>query len=108
MCLSDAQLASKANKMVEAAGIEPLFYANTNPMMANDFGFYCGKTFELQHRFDSPGVPYSPLESSPVLEKYWRRVEPPRPNPSPTRIPDNVAYLSSGLTNPFLKARHSP
>jgi hypothetical protein len=37
--------------------------------MANDFAFCCVKTFELQRRFDSPGVPYSPLESSPVLEK---------------------------------------
>ena len=42
-------------------------------MMANDFGFYDMKTFELPRRFDSPGVPSSPLESSPVLEIYWRR-----------------------------------
>jgi hypothetical protein len=55
--------------MVEAAGIEPLLPSNPNPMMANDFGFYEIKTFELQRRFDSPGVPSSPLESSPVLEK---------------------------------------
>jgi hypothetical protein len=59
--------------MVEAAGIEPLSPVNTNPMMANDFGFYCVKTFELPRRFDSPGVPCSPLESSPVLEIFWRR-----------------------------------
>jgi hypothetical protein len=58
---------------VEAAGIEPLFPINTNPMMANDFGFYRVKTLELPRRFDSPGVPYSLLESSPVLEIYWRR-----------------------------------
>jgi hypothetical protein len=37
-------------------------------MMANDFGFYDMKTFELPRRFESPGVPSSPLESSPVLE----------------------------------------
>jgi hypothetical protein len=55
-------------KVVDAAGIEPLFPVNPNPMMANDFGFYCVKTFELRCRFDSPGVPSSPLESSPVLE----------------------------------------
>jgi hypothetical protein len=42
-------------------------------LMANDFGSYDTKTFALPRRFDSPGVPYSPLESSPVLEKYWRR-----------------------------------
>jgi len=54
--------------MVEAAGIEPLLPLNPNPMMANDFGFYDMKTFRLPRRFDSPGVPYSPLESSPVLE----------------------------------------
>jgi len=59
--------------MVEAAGIEPLFPANPNPLMANDFGFYCVKALELPRRFDSPGVPPSPLESSPVLEIFWRR-----------------------------------
>ena len=32
-------------ELVEAAGIEPLFPVNTNPMMANDFGFYFVKTF---------------------------------------------------------------
>ena len=53
---------------MEAAGIEPLFLVNTNPMMASDFGFYGMQTFELQRRFESPGVPSSPLESSPVLE----------------------------------------
>jgi hypothetical protein len=35
------------NVMVEAAGIEPLFPLNPNPTMANDFGFYRVKTFEL-------------------------------------------------------------
>jgi len=54
--------------MVEAAGIEPFLTQNTNPMMSHDFGFYCLKNFELPRRFFSPRVPYSPLESSPVLE----------------------------------------
>ena len=71
--LSDAYLVSKANRVVEAAGIEPFSPANPNPMMAHDFGFYDMKTCELPRRFESPGVPYSPLESSPVLETYWRR-----------------------------------
>ena len=59
--------------MVEAAEIEPFSPLNPNPMMANDFGFYRAKSFELQRNFDLPGVPYRPLESSPVLEVYWRR-----------------------------------
>jgi hypothetical protein len=42
--------------MVEAAGIEPLSPTNTNPMMANDFGFYDMKASELPRRFESPGV----------------------------------------------------
>jgi hypothetical protein len=42
-------------------------------MMVHDFGFYGMKTFKLPRRFESPGVPYSPLESSPVLEIFWRR-----------------------------------
>ena len=29
----------------EAAGIEPLLLTNSNPMMANDFGFYDLKTW---------------------------------------------------------------
>ncbi len=61
------------NRLVEAAGIEPLLPANLNPMMVHDFGFYCLKSFKLPRRFESPGVPSSPLESSPVLEIYWRR-----------------------------------
>ncbi len=60
-------------KVVEAAGIEPFSPVNTNPMMSHDFGFYCMKTTELPRRFDSPEVPYSPLEPSPVLEIFWRR-----------------------------------
>jgi hypothetical protein len=59
----------KRAELVEAAGIEPFSHVNPNPMMSHDFGFYDMKTFGLQRRFDSPGVPYSPLESSPVLEK---------------------------------------
>jgi hypothetical protein len=38
-------------------------------MMANDFGFYGTKTIELPRRYLSPGVPSSPLESSPVAGK---------------------------------------
>ena len=37
-----------AAELVEAAGIEPLFHVNTNPMMANDFGFYFVKTIALR------------------------------------------------------------
>ncbi len=58
---------------MEAAGIEPVQRANPKPMMAYDFGFYDMKTFGLPRRFESTGVPSSPLESSPVLEIYWRR-----------------------------------
>jgi len=54
--------------MVEAAGIEPLFPVNTNPMMANDLGFYDLKTYESPRRFDSPGV----LPSlGDILETIW-------------------------------------
>ena len=60
-------------QVVEAAGIEPLFLTNPNAMMANDFGFYGVKTHELPRRSFSPGVPSSPLVSSPALETFWRR-----------------------------------
>ena len=67
------RLWSTTSKMVEAAGIEPVQTQNPNPMMAYDFGFYDMKTIELPRRFESPRVPSSPLESSPVLEIFWRR-----------------------------------
>jgi hypothetical protein len=44
---SDSYLVNEANRVVEAAGIEPAFPANPNPMMANDFGFYGVKTIAL-------------------------------------------------------------
>ena len=58
---------------MEAAGIEPVLSVNPNPMMTHDFGFYDMRTIELPHRYSSPRVPSSPLESSPVLETFWRR-----------------------------------
>ncbi len=74
--MSGAYLGVHTTKMVEAAGIEPLFPVNTNPMMSHDFGFYCVKTNALPRRFDSPGVPSSPLESSPPVPwsppQSWR------------------------------------
>jgi hypothetical protein len=53
-------------EIVDAAGIDPFQTQNPNPMMAHDFGFYGMKTFELPRCFFS-------LESSPVLEIFWRR-----------------------------------
>ena len=67
--IRDEILRMSLRRLVEAAGIEPLLLLNPNLMMANDFGFYGVKNYELQRRFDSPGVPSRPLESSPVLEK---------------------------------------
>jgi hypothetical protein len=36
-------------------GNRTLVPVNTNPMMANDFGYYGVKAFELPRRFESPG-----------------------------------------------------
>jgi hypothetical protein len=58
-----------------AAGIEPYCSDNLNLLMAYGFGVYRFRNLELPRRFDSPGVPSSPLESPPVLEIYWRREE---------------------------------
>jgi hypothetical protein len=38
---------SEEEILVEAAGIEPVFPLNPNPMMANDFGYYYMKTIAL-------------------------------------------------------------
>ncbi len=58
---------------MEAAGIEPVSPANINLMMVHDFGFYDIKNIELPRRCLSPAVPSSPLESSPVMEIFWKR-----------------------------------
>ena len=57
-----------------AAGIEPVQTQNPNPLMAYDFGFYDMKTIELPRRYLSSRVPSRPLESSTVLEIFWRRL----------------------------------
>ncbi len=46
----------RKRRLVEAAGIEPLFLTNPNAMMANDFGFCVMKASELPRRIESPGV----------------------------------------------------
>ena len=73
-----------------------MFPLNLNPMMMHDFGFYCVKTLELPRRFDSPGVPSSPLESSPVLETFWRR---PTINPRPLKKVRSVFFVLDMLAN---------
>jgi hypothetical protein len=60
------------SEVVEAAGIEPDSGDNLILLMAREFGFYCIKTFELHRCFESPRVPSNPLESSPILETFWR------------------------------------
>ena len=60
---------------VEAAGIEPCRSVYLKLLMANDFGCYSLRISELSRLYLSPRVPSSPLESSPVLEIYWRREE---------------------------------
>ena len=55
--------------MVEAAGVEPDPGRSTNRLMVHDFR--CNNL--IPRRFspsiESPGVPYSPLESTPVVER---------------------------------------
>ncbi len=59
--------------MVEAAGIEPDHPQSTNWLMAHDFRSNCLTTRCLLPRIESPGVPSCPLESTPVVEIFWRR-----------------------------------
>jgi len=59
--------------MVEAAGIELDPGESTNWLMAHDFRSNCLTTRCLLPRIESPGVPSSPLESTPVVEIFWRR-----------------------------------
>jgi len=98
--------------MVAAAGIEPLLPVNTNPMTANDFGFYDMTTFELPHRFDSlesPPVPWSPPQSwrhfgdginTAVLTGWWPFTPRP-PAGAVTHCSGPVAKDEQGIVIPM-------
>ena len=59
--------------VVEGAGVEPDPGRSTNRLMAHDFR----RKILIPRRFppsiESPGVPSCPLESTPVVEAFWRR-----------------------------------
>ena len=59
--------------MVEAAGVEPAPPQHVNWLMARDFRRNCLTIRCLVVNSLSSGVHWSPLESSPVLEIFWRR-----------------------------------
>jgi hypothetical protein len=59
--------------MVEAAGIEPDHPQSTNRLMAHDFLRMTTIPSRFSPSIESPGVPSSPLESTPVVEISWRR-----------------------------------
>jgi hypothetical protein len=59
--------------MVEAAGVEPDHLRSTNWLMAHDFRRKVLIPRRFSPSIESPGVPYSPLESTPVVETFWRR-----------------------------------
>ena len=56
-----------------ATGLEPDSGGFSNLLMARDFRRKPLRICCLVPVFDSPGVPSSPLESSAVLETFWRR-----------------------------------
>ncbi len=60
---------------MEAAGIEPDPGRSTNRLMAHDFRCKTLIPRRFSPSIESPGVPYSPLESTPVMETFWRRKE---------------------------------
>ena len=59
--------------MVEAAGIEPDYPQSTNWLMAHDFFRKALISSRLSPPIESSGVPPCPLESTPVVEIFWRR-----------------------------------
>jgi hypothetical protein len=59
--------------MVEAAGIEPDPGESTNRLMVHDFSRKTSIPSRFSPSIESPGVPSCPLESTPVVEIFWRR-----------------------------------
>ncbi len=55
------------------AGVEPDHPLLTNRLMTHDFRRNILISRRFQPWIESPGVPYSPLESTPVVETFWRR-----------------------------------
>jgi len=58
---------------VEAAGIEPAPGRLTNRLMAHDFARKTSIPSRFSPSIESPAVPSCPLESTPVVEIFWRR-----------------------------------
>ena len=61
-------------EMAGATGLEPDQPTFSNRLMARDFCYNCLKARRFSPSIESPGVPSSPPESTPVLETFWRRV----------------------------------
>ena len=70
---SESGNVSRAELMVEAAGVEPAPPQNANWLMARDFRRNCLTTRCLVANLLCSGVLWCALESSPVLETSWRR-----------------------------------
>ena len=68
----------RAIRLVEAAGVEPAPGQRIISLMAHDLRRNRLITRSLVGNLLCSGVPFSPLESAPVLEIYWRRwIRPP-------------------------------
>ena len=57
-------------RMVEAAGVEPDPGRSTNRLMVHDFRRKTLIPRRFSPSIESSGVPYSPLESTPVVETF--------------------------------------
>jgi len=58
---------------VEAAGIEADYGQEPNRMALREFGRIGFENHELPPPFRCPSIPWSPPESPPVVEAFWRR-----------------------------------
>ena len=58
---------------MEAAGVEPDHLRSTNWLMAHDFRRKVLIPRRFSPSIESPGVPSCPLESTPVMETFWRQ-----------------------------------
>ena len=92
--------------MVEAAGVEPEKPINANAVMAHDFRRFGPDSLLPFTTSHSSHIHFNLLESSPVVETFWRRgFWVPEPPPLSRKQTDERACQATCIANPESSGR---